>query len=332
MQFITLILLYLPILLFIPQKVAGTEKEATEEKFAIVIHAGAGNFTPDDLSEAFTIRARNGLDSALEAGYMMLRDGHTALDVVEKVIIMLENNPLFNAGKGSVYTREGKIEMDASVMDGKTLNAGAVAGVSHIKNPIAAARLVMEKSGHVLLAGDGADNFALEHNMTFADSSYFFTQRRWNSYIKKSKKDFPGHETVGCVVLDKHGNLAAGTSTGGTTYKMAGRIGDSPVIGAGTYADNKTCAVSCTGKGEYFIRFAVAHDISALMEYKNLSLKEAADFVILKKLKNAGGPGGIIALDHEGNIAVSFNTSGMFRAFKTSEGKKEILFFKNDKL
>jgi beta-aspartyl-peptidase (threonine type) len=250
----------------------------------------------------------------------------------------MENSPLFNAGKGAVFANNGKNELDASIMEGKTLNAGAVAGVTNLKNPISAARKVMENSDHVLLAREGAEEFAASQGLEVVDSSYFFTEKRYNSlqkaklgaksaYLDPYINDYK-FGTVGCVALDKDGNLAAGTSTGGMTNKKWSRIGDSPIIGAGTYANNKTCAVSGTGHGEYFIRANVAYDISALMEYKEMSLQEAAKEVIQNKLKNMGGDGGIIAIDAKGNLVAEFNTAGMYRAMVDEKGTITVGIYK----
>lgn len=263
------------------------------------------------------------LQQALDTGESILKTGGTSLDAVTAVVVMLENSPLFNAGRGSVFSETGENEMDASVMNGKDLSAGAVAGVRTIKNPILAARKVMEESKHVLLVRDGAEKFAKEHSVEIVDPSYFFTQKRWDGLMKAQK-----HGTVGAVALDKSGNLAAATSTGGMTNKMTGRVGDTPIIGAGNYASNKTCAVSGTGHGEYFIRYAVGHDISALMEYKGLSLEEAANEVIFNKLLPAGGAGGVIAVDKDGNYTMTFNTSGMFRGVVTADRHRETAIFK----
>jgi beta-aspartyl-peptidase (threonine type) len=274
------------------------------------------------------------LKEALDLGEEMLKNGVNATDVVVNVIEVMENSPLFNAGKGAVFTSEGKNELDASIMEGKKLNAGAVAGVRDIKNPIKAAREVMNNSVHVILSGKGASEFAKQQGLEIVKNKYFFTPSRYESLkqLQKSereriKKDNIG--TVGCAVLDTHGNLCAGTSTGGMTNKKFGRIGDSPVIGAGTYANNKTCAVSCTGHGEYYIRLGFARDISALMEYKNLSVDEACREEI-RKLSELQGDGGVIAVDAKGNIAMEFNTSGMFRGYAKSTGEKEIAIFKNE--
>jgi beta-aspartyl-peptidase (threonine type) len=248
----------------------------------------------------------------------------------------MENSPLFNAGKGAVFANDGTNQMDASIMDGKTQNAGAIGGVSNIKNPIVAARAVMEQSVHVMLSGKGAEEFAGEQGLEIVDPKYFHTDRRWNSLQKvmaqerekKPMSEEDKHGTVGCVALDQHGNLAAGTSTGGMTNKRYNRIGDAPIIGAGTYADNASCAVSSTGHGEYFIRYAVAHDIAARMEYKGISLQKAAEEVVMDKLVEKGGSGGIISVDAYGNIALVFNSEGMYRAQASPNGR-EIKIYKD---
>ena len=294
--------------------------------YVIVIHGGAGNASNRDINEEQQEEYKAKLSEALSIGEEILASGGTCVEAIEKTINFLEDCPLFNAGKGAVFTHDGKNEMDASIMQGWDLNAGSVAGVGDIKNPISAAIKVMTNSEHVMLAGKGASEFAKLQNLEIVDSTYFFTEKRWESLqnILKAKK----HGTVGCVALDKYGNLAAGTSTGGMTNKRFGRIGDAPIIGAGTYANNKTCAVSATGHGEFFIRYTVAHDISALMEYKNLSLQEASDEVINKKLLEVGGTGGIIAVDKNGNISMTFNTNMMFRAYAKSTGEKGVAIFK----
>jgi beta-aspartyl-peptidase (threonine type) len=309
-------------------------------KFALVIHGGAGTISPRAMTRVKEMQYRQKLREALEAGYKVLEENGSSLDAVIAVINIMEDSPLFNAGKGAVFTYERTNELDASIMDGNTMQAGAVAGVQHIKNPISLARLVMEKSPHVLLTGKGAEGFAADLGIKMMPGKYFFTRRRLKQLekIQNSKKKVSsisasnsGYKfgTVGCAALDKAGNLAAGTSTGGMTNKRYGRVGDSPLIGAGTYANNKTCAVSSTGHGEFFIRYAVAHDISALMEYKGMSLKDAADFVVNKKLKDVGGSGGIIAIDRQGNIAMPFNTTGMYRGYKKSNGETLIKIFKD---
>ncbi len=296
--------------------------------YVLVIHGGAGTILKKNMTPEKEKEYLDKMSEALTVGSMILKEGGTSLDAVTKTIMVMENSPLFNAGKGAVFTAEGVNEMDASIMDGRDLNAGAIAGVRHIKNPILAARAVMEETNHVLLVGEGAEEIARSNGIELVDSSYFFTENRWNSYLKARDK-IEKHGTVGAVALDKYGNLAAATSTGGMTYKMKGRVGDSPIIGAGTYADNNTCAVSATGHGEYFIRNVVAYDISALMKYKGLSLQQAADEVIMKKLKSQNAEGGIVAVDKDGNIAMTFNSAGMYRGYITSEGESEVLIYHN---
>ena len=274
------------------------------------------------------------LAEAVDIGYAILEKGGTSLDAVEAVVQRLEDDSLFNAGKGSVFNSDGKVELDASIMDGNTLKAGAVAGVHHVKNPIRLARTVMEKSEHVFFIGDGAEKFAQEHGLELVDESYFFTEARWQSLQKAKAKESltekEKHGTVGAVALDQHGNLAAATSTGGMTNKKFGRIGDSPIIGAGTYADNETCAISATGHGEYFIRAVVAHDIASLIRYKRLSIQAAAEEVVMNKLAKLGGTGGIIAIDRNANIAMPFNTDGMYRAYKVHGGNTFVAIYKDE--
>lgn len=295
-------------------------------KWAIVIHGGAGTILKKNMSAEAEEQYRNKLSEAINAGSDILKNGGSSIEAVTAAITTMENSPIFNAGKGSVFTEEGKNEMDAAIMDGSNLKAGAVAGVQTIKNPILAARAVMEQSNHVMINGDGADIFAKKQGLDIVDSSYFFTERRWKSFQKANKDKFG---TVGAVALDLKGNLAAATSTGGMTNKMKGRIGDSPIIGAGTYADNKSCAVSATGHGEFFITNVVAYDIAALMKYSGVSLKEASNYVIMKKLKDQGAEGGIIAMDKAGNFVMTFNTKGMYRAYKNSKGFEGILIFED---
>ncbi len=301
--------------------------------YVLVIHGGAGVITKQNMTPEKEKAYRAKLNEALETGQKILEKGGTATETVIAVINIMENSPLFNAGKGAVFTHEGKNELDASIMDGKTLNAGAVAGVTNVKNPITLAYAVMTKSKHVMLSGKGASEFAKEQGLEIVDPSYFYTENRWKSLQKVLKNEKNAekekHGTVGCVVLDKAGNLAAGTSTGGMTNKQYGRIGDSPVIGAGTYADNATCAVSCTGHGEFFIRYVVAYTVSALMKYKGLSLQEAGNEIINNTLKNVGGEGGLISVDKNGNIAMPFNTPGMFRGYLKSKGEKKVLIYKD---
>jgi beta-aspartyl-peptidase (threonine type) len=303
------------------------------ENYTLVIHGGAGNITKENLPPEIAAQFESKLNEVLRNGDSILKAGGTSLDAVESCVRMMEDCPLFNAGKGAVFNAEGINELDAAIMDGKTGLAGAVAGVTTIRNPISAARVVMEKSNHVMLAGKGAEAFAAEQGLEIVSPEYFFTQPRWDSYLK-AKTHFDSiseldkkHGTVGCVALDTYGNLAAATSTGGMTFKKYGRIGDTPVIGAGTYADNKTCAVSATGHGEFFIRNLVAYDIAAILKYKGLSVSEAAEVVVMHKLKKQGGTGGIIAVDKNGNIAMPFNTSGMFRGYVKAGGEMMVGIF-----
>lgn len=286
-------------------------------EWAIALHGGAGNFTPDSFTEEELQAYRNELTAALMEGTQILNSGGTSLDAVERVVRYLEDCPLFNAGKGAVFTHDGRNELDAAIMFGADLSAGAVAGVGDIKNPVTAARMVMEVSPHVLMVGKGASLFASQHGVELVDSAYFYTEKSYQELQRTLDRE-QKMGTVGCVALDKHGNLAAATSTGGMTNKRYGRVGDVPIIGAGTYANNSTCAVSATGHGEFFIRYTVAHDISALMEYKGLTLEQAAHEVVQSKLRKAGGYGGIIAVDRLGHIHLDFNTSGMFRAYASS--------------
>jgi L-asparaginase / beta-aspartyl-peptidase len=304
-------------------------KSQAKQEWAIVIHGGAGDMTIESLTPELDKEYRAALAVALNTGRKILEQGGTALDAVEQTIRTMEDNPLFNAGKGAVFTHEGRNELDAAIMDGSNLAAGAVAGVTDIKNPISAARKVMTNSPHVLLTGAGASEFAKEQGLEIVPPSYFYTDRQFKTLQEMLKKEKNG--TVGCCALDKNGNLAAGTSTGGMPNKRYNRVGDSPIIGAGTYANNNTCAVSGTGHGEYFIRWTVAHDISALMEYKGLSLKEASELVVNDKLVKAGGSGGVICVDKSGNISMPFNSTGMFRCFATADGKQGIFVYNNEK-
>lgn len=313
----------------------------------LVIHGGAGNITPAMMNSEQEREYDNGLNAALDKGYEILKQGGSSVDAVVAAITELENNPIFNAGRGSVFTKKGLHEMDAALMNGKTLEAGAVAGVRNIKNPITLAREVMLHSGHVFLSGSGAAEFALSRGIEQAKDDYFFNKQRYEQWVKIRDSDFTqlDHEgdnlkgpaaanpdykfgTVGAVACDEHGNLAGGTSTGGMTNKRFGRIGDSPVIGAGTYANNNTCAISCTGHGEFFLRAVVAYDVSCLMEYKGLSLKEACDVVIKDKLVKMGGEGGLIAVNAKGEHNFCFNSAGMYRGMRNSEGQQEIAYYK----
>ena len=289
--------------------------------FAIAIHGGAGTLPRAEMSSDAEGKYRAGLKEALDAGFELLQRGGSSLDAVTRAVVLLEDNPLFNAGKGAVFTLEGRNELDASIMDGSTLKAGAVAGVTRIRNPVALARAVMEKSEHVMLAGAGAEEFASAAGFSFVPQSYFHTPERWRQ-LERIRGGEAGLSaltishigTVGAVALDDRGRLAAATSTGGMTGKRYQRIGDSPIIGAGTYADDRSCAVSATGHGEVFIRAVVAHDICARMRFGGRSLKEAVREVVLVELPPLGGEGGVIAVDARGNIAIEFNSEGMFRA------------------
>ena len=306
--------------------------------FSIAIHGGAGTLVKGMMTPELESRYKEALKIALEKGYAVLDKGGTAIDAVEEAVKLLEDSPLFNAGKGSVFTANETHEMDASIMDGKTLNAGAVSLISGIKNPVGLARDVMEKSEHVFLAGEGAMQFAKQLDYKIEDAQYFYDEFRHKQWLEikdtdsfqldhATKKDSK-FGTVGAVACDQEGNIAAATSTGGMTNKKWGRVGDSPMIGAGNYANNKTCAISCTGSGEFFIRGVVAYDVACLMEHKGLSLKEASNEVINKRILEIKGDGGLIAVDVEGNIAMPFNTEGMYRASKTSNGEAEISIYK----
>ncbi len=310
--------------------------------FAMAIHGGAGAILKSKMTPEKEKAYRAALTESLAAGYDLLASGGSALDAVQRAINVMEDCPLFNAGKGAVFTHDGQHEQDACIMDGTTRNAGAVAMLRRIKNPIDLARLVMEKSSHVLLADEGAEAFAKAHGMSFVDKAYFFTEHRWQQLqdaLEREKDDASEYTqldhsiedktgTVGAVALDRHGNLAAATSSGGMTNKRAGRIGDTPMIGAGTYADNETCAVSATGVGEYIMRALVAYDIAALMAYKNMKLDDAANEVVMNKLTALGGKGGAIAIDRSGNIAMPFNSEGMHRGYRLPEGEPFVKIFK----
>lgn len=301
--------------------------EETPE-WSIAIHGGAGHFDSESYSEAEQKAYTESLEKALAVGSELLQGGKDAVSVVEQVIRVMEDDSLFNAGKGAVFTSEGTHELDASIMDGATRNAGAVTGIQSVRNPISAARLVMDSSVHVFLSGEGATEFALNYDLDSVPNSYFDTHKAKQRYERAKQKHNDKMGTVGCVVRDKNGNLAAGTSTGGMTWKKHGRIGDSPVIGAGTYADNRSCAVSCTGHGEYFIRASVAQDIHARMVYKNIPLQQAAEEVVMQELVDLGGTGGIIAVGSKGEVALVFNTSGMFRASQRAGEEPFVAMFK----
>jgi beta-aspartyl-peptidase (threonine type) len=361
----TISLILIGVLMILPLTAFGQKSPGREVKqlqspqnptLGIVIHGGAGVITRGSLTPEQEKEYRVVLEQAVLAGYKILQSGGTSLDAVEAAVRIMEDSPLFNAGKGAVFTSEGSNELDASIMDGKTLKAGAVATLKHIKNPISLARLVMQKSPHVMMIGEGAEKFARENGVETVPQSYFFTQRRFDALkriqeeekkkaeaakegkkisLVESKKDENRHGTVGAVAVDKFGNLAAATSTGGMTNKKFGRVGDAPIIGAGTYANNNSCAVSATGWGEYFIRLGVARDISAIMEYQAMPVQQAVDAVIQRKLPalgkmdNEDADGGVIAIDKFGNIGISFNSEGMYRAYIDMNGKPVVQIYKD---
>ncbi len=309
------------------------------QKIAIAIHGGAGTLLKGQMTSEKEKEYRATLQKALDVGYNLLKNGATSVEAVEKSVNVLEDSHLFNAGKGSVFNADETHEMDAAIMEGKNRNAGAVTLITGIKNPVSLARDVMEKSEHVFLAGEGALQFAKSRNYTLEEESYFYDDFRHKQWLEikdsdsfqldhASKKDSK-FGTVGAVACDKHGNIAAATSTGGMTNKKYGRVGDSPMIGAGNYANNNTCAVSCTGSGEFFIRGVVAYDVSCLMEFKGLSLEDAANEVIHHRILEIGGDGGLIAVDAKGNVALPFNTEGMYRAIKDSAGREEVSIYKD---
>lgn len=327
--------------------------DTLRDKFVLVIHGGAGTILRSQMTPDRERAYLAALDTTLEKGAVVLKAGGSALDAVEASVRYMEDNPLFNAGKGAVFTHEGKNELDAAIMDGRTLAAGSVAGVTTIKNPISAARAVMEKSPHVMMTGPGAEAFARQAGLQIVDPSYFYTPQRWQGLLRARAQDSlehlrvvdsllkkapavkqPGNKddkygTVGAVALDRHGNLAAATSTGGMTNKKYGRIGDAPVIGAGTYANNQTAALSGTGWGEYYIRLVLAKTVSDMMEFGHMRLQEAAHEMVMKRLPALGGDGGLIAVDKEGNIAMPFCTEGMYRGFIDGNGKKTVLIYKD---
>jgi beta-aspartyl-peptidase (threonine type) len=303
--------------------------------FGIAIHGGAGTLPRAEMSGDAERKYRAALSEAVDAGYAVLQEGGTSLDAVTRTVVLLEDNPLFNAGRGSVFTLDGRNELDASIMDGRTLKAGAVCGLTRIRNPVELARAVMERSEHVMLAGAGAEEFASSQGFPFVPQSYFFTAERWQQLerIRSGELGLSGHTishvgTVGAVALDTHGHVAAATSTGGMTGKRFQRIGDSPIIGAGTYADDRSCAVSATGHGEVFIRAAVAHDICARMRFGGQGLGEAARQVIFGELPALGGEGGVIAIDAQGEIAMEFNSEGMFRASRKAGEETRIAIYR----
>lgn len=314
------------------------------QKYTLVIHGGAGTITPEDMTPELETAYKQGLEQALAAGYGVLEQGGTCVNAVKAAVVTLEDNLLFNAGRGSVFTKKGVQEMDAAIMEGKTLRAGSVAGVRSVRNPIELANEVMLNSNHVFLSGKGANDFALKQGIKLEPDEYFYSQFRYDQWkairdsdiysldhthsgIEELMKD-KKFGTVGAVAVDQQGNLAAATSTGGMTNKRYGRIGDSPIIGAGTYANNRTAAISCTGHGEMFIRAVAAHDVSCLMEYKGYTLQQACEEVVLKKLVDMEGEGGLIAVDGQGNHAMVFNSKGMYRAFRASDGLSDIALYR----
>jgi len=337
----------------------GTGAQKSDHHWTIVVHGGAGVIERPELGPKGDAAYRASLKRGIEAGAKVLDQGGSALDAVETVLNIFEDDPLFNAGHGAVFTSEGKNEMDSSIMDGSNLKAGAVASVTRTRHPISLARAVMEKSPYVMMDGPGADAFGASVGLEQMDPSYFFTEARWQSLVKQLKKegkpvpprpvgappegeavpvafydegaDPHSHGTTGVVAIDRNGNLAAGTSTGGLQGKMPGRVGDSPIIGAGTYASNQSCAVSATGSGEYFIRLGVAREICNLVRFKGMGIQQAADEVIHGELEALHGDGGVIALTPDGKTAFSFNTPGMFRARLIEGGKLEVGIYKEEK-
>ncbi|NEU10050.1 isoaspartyl peptidase/L-asparaginase [Flavihumibacter sp. R14] len=340
--------LILFLLLSIPSYQVFSQEAKQKQKYVMVIHGGAGTILKSQMTPEKEKAYKAALALALETGFRRIKAGESSINAVEAAVRIMEDSPLFNAGKGAVFTNEGKNELDAAIMDGNTLMAGSVAGVTTIRNPVSAARAVMEKSEHVMMVGKGAEKFAGQAGLEIVDPKYFWTKDRWESLQKVKRQDSIkamegagekkslklGTEnrdskfgTVGAVALDKQGNLAAATSTGGMTNKKYGRVGDAPLIGIGTYA-NKLVGISCTGWGEFFIRNVVAHDVAALMEYKNKTVEEASSEVVMKKVPALGGDGGLIALDRDGNVAMPFNTAGMYRGTVTSDGKIEVFIYK----
>ncbi|MFB9861930.1 isoaspartyl peptidase/L-asparaginase family protein [Rufibacter immobilis] len=313
---------------------ATTYTMEKKHQFALALHGGAGTITRSSLTPEMDLAYRQALRQALDIGYQMLQKGSSALAAVEATVVVLEDCPLFNAGRGSVFNKQGRHEMDAAIMCGKTLGAGAVTGVRNVRNPIQLAHQILRHSDHVFLCQAGAEEFARNHGLTFEPDDYFFTQQRYEQWqaLRDSDIYMLDHSqarekkfgTVGAVALDVHGNLAAATSTGGMTNKNFNRIGDTPIIGAGTYANNRTCAISCTGHGEYFMRNVVAYDISCLMEYKGMTLAEASELVVQQKLKSQGGEGGLVAVDATGAVALPFNSEGMYRASR-AEGQEAVV-------
>ena len=349
MKFIIRSLFISGLVLLIFSSIGFTQNSKDQGKFIMVIHGGAGTILKSQMTPEKENAYKEVLTLALQTGYNKLKAGESSLNAIESAVRIMEDSPFFNAGKGAVFTNEGKNEMDAAIMDGKTLMAGSVAGVTTIKNPITAARAVMEKSEHVMMVGAGAEKFAKESGVEIVDPKYFWTKERWDALQEIKKQDSikakldqsdkksiklsienRDHKfgTVGAVALDLNGNLAAATSTGGMTNKKYGRVGDAPLIGIGTYA-NKNVGISCTGWGEFFIRSVVAYDVAALVEYKGLTLKDAAELVIMKKVPALGGDGGLIALDKNGYVCMPFNTTGMYRGTVTKDGRIEVFIYKD---
>jgi beta-aspartyl-peptidase (threonine type) len=326
------------------------EEGIREVDFALVIHGGAGTIRRENMTDEQDAQYRAKLKEALDAGYQVLESGGEALDAVIASVKVMEDSPLFNAGKGAVFTNEGKNEMDAAIMDGRDLNAGAVAGLTTVKNPITAAKAVMENSPHVFMTGKGAEQFASEQELELVSPDYFYTDIRFQQLerIRQTEKSELDHSsirelelqdpyfndrkfgTVGAVALDKNGNLAAATSTGGMTNKRYGRVGDVPIIGAGTYADNATCAVSATGHGEFFIRSVVAHEIASQMRYAGKTLQEASEQVVMEQLVKMGGSGGIISIDQKGNISMPFNSEGMYRGYRVAGKEAQVFIYRDE--
>ena len=314
--------------------------QTQDSPIALVIHGGAGTIIKERMTDSMEVAYQQKLTEAIDAGYTILENGGTGLEAIKVAINIMENSPLFNAGKGAVFNHEGKNELDASVMHGESKSAGAVAGVHHIKNPIDAAIAVMQNSKHVMMAGEGAEKFAKEQGIELVDADYFYTKRRYeqlkNARNRSQQQGYNAlpyqdykYGTVGAVALDKYGNIVAGTSTGGMTNKQYGRVGDSPIIGAGTYAYNETCGISATGHGEYFIRSVAAYDVSALMKYKSYTIEKAGQEVI-KKIEKLGGKGGLVGLDRHGNVMMSFSTEGMYRGYRKKGGETVILIYGNN--
>jgi beta-aspartyl-peptidase (threonine type) len=314
------------------------DANAVDRPIAIAVHGGSGTINKGDFSPERENEIRQTLERAVRSGHAVLAEGGSSLDAITRAVTILEDSPYFNAGKGAVFNSEGKNELDASIMDGATLDAGAVAAVHNVRNPVLLAKKVMTASPHVMLMGEGAEQFGREQGIAFEEDEYFFTDYRWQQLQKAKSSPDPGasylsetpdrwFSTVGAVALDSHGNLAAATSTGGMTNKRWGRVGDSPIIGAGTYADNRSCAVSATGHGEYFIRATVARDICSRIQFRDQSLQDAANEVVMQQLVKMGGSGGIIAADRTGQLALTFNTPGMYRASIDADGNVYVAIF-----